>query len=229
LIAAPGTGARVESQRGFSLIETLVGSAIAVVIGSLLVWLAHGTIFQAAHLDARLVARTSTDRLADRLAADAASAWSVFVPANDVLGASNADGHELDFASEDASHRTYWWAYRYDPAAQCVVDYAYRPGSPPVAGDVYGAVAGFTAQTHAVTDVTDAASDVYDPLFAAATVTPVDFDYGWGAQALGGNHLVRVDVAATGINRTLLLASATAPTHFTVIVDYTPPPPLATP
>ena len=219
----------MELQRGFSLVETIVASAIAFIAGSLLVWLAHATVFQASHLDARLNAAGAADRLAERLQTDASSAWSVFVPSTDVLGNANADGHELDFVTEDASHSTYWWAYRFDGARQRVTVYAYKPGSPAVAGYVYAAITGLRAEKHAITDVSNAASNAYDPLFAGATITPVDVDYDWSTQAPGGNHLVRVAITGTGIQRSLLLVSGTAPTHFTVIVDYTPPPPTPTP
>jgi len=214
----------VESQRGFSLVEVVVASAVTFVVGSLLVWLAHATVFAASHSNARLTGIASAGRLAERLCADAAGAWSLFVPAADVFGAANSDGHELDFVSEDASHRTFWWAYRYDATAGRVTVYAYTPGSTAVAGDEFDGITSFASEMHPVTDVTSAASDAYDSLFSGATVTPVSVDYGWNAQASGGNRLERVRIAAAGADRTLLLSSGTAPTHFTVIVDYTPPP-----
>ena len=212
------------------LIEVLVAAAVAFVLVWLLVRLAGQTIFAAAHLDTRLNARSATDRLAERLESDAAGAWSIFVPANDVFGTSNADAHELDFVTEDASHRTYWWAYGYAPATERVTVYAYSPGSAPVAGDAFDGITGFGAESHPVTDISDPRSDVYDPLFSGTTAAPVDFDFGWSnALANGGNRLTRVQLEATGVDRTLLLSSATAPTHFTVVVEYTPPPATPTP
>lgn len=212
------------------LIEVLVAAAIAFVLTWLLVRLASETIFAAAHLDARLDARSATDRLAQRLESDAAGAWSLFVPAADVFGASNADSHELDFMTQDASHRTFWWAYGYAPATQRVTVYAYVPGGAPVAGDVFDGITGFGAETHPVTDLADPRADIYDALFAGVAVTPVDFDFGWSQTAAnGGNRLTRVQLEATGVDRTLLLSSATAPTHFTVVVEYTPAPASPTP
>lgn len=219
----------MESQRGFSLVEVVVASAIALTIGALLVWLTHATVLAAAHLDRRLSARSAVDRLAERMAADASSAWSIFVPARDVLGNGNADGHEVDFVSEDASHRSYWWAYDYDARASQVTVYAYAPGTPPSAGDVYTGIDAYSSETHALTDLAVSSSDVYDALFASDTLTPVDVPFEWGGNAAGGNHLVRVHVSAEGIDRTMLLATGTAPTHFTVVVDYTPPPATPTP
>lgn len=214
----------MESQRAFSLAEVIIAAAIAFTIGAVLVWLAHATVLAAGHLDQRLRARSSVDRLAERLTADASSAWSIFVPARDVLGNANGDGHEVDFAGEDASHRSYWWAYDFDAQALRVTVYAYAPGTPPSAGDVYSGISAFSNETHAITDLANSASDVYDALFAADALSAVDVPFEWGANATGGNHLVRVRVAAEGVDRTMLLATGTAPTHFTVVVDYTPPP-----
>ena len=204
--------------------ELSVATAIALMVGWLLLGVARTTIFGAAHLDHRLQARTSIDRLEERLTSDAATAWSIFVPARDVNGAANGDGHELDFVTEDASHRSYWWSYTFDPRAQCITRYAYAPGSPPIAGDTYGDVNGMIAQTFAITDLARPGSDAYDPLFAGMTVRAVDVDYGWGSAAAGGNHVVRVRVRGLGVDRTTFLASATAPSHFTIVVKYTPPP-----
>jgi prepilin-type N-terminal cleavage/methylation domain-containing protein len=219
----------VKAQRGFTLLEMLVAAAIGSILGALLVWLVHATAFSSAHLDARLAARSAVERLAERLRSDAASAWTVFVPAQDVFGANNADGHELDFASQDAARQTHWWAYAFNAAARQVTVYAYAPGGAPSAGDVYDGITGFTAQTHPISDVANPASTIYDPLFAGAAAAPIDVDFGWSALAVGGNHLVRADVSAAGIDRRVLLASGTAPTHFTIVVTYTPPPPTPTP
>lgn len=219
----------MQSQRGYTLVELLIAAAIAFVIGSLLVRLAHTTIFAAAHLDARLSARNAADRLDERLTADATSAWSVFVPPSDVLGASNADGHELDFVSEDGAHRQYWWAYDFDSAVSRVTKFTYVPGAAPVRGNAFDGITAFAARTHPITDLGNGASDAYDPLFAGDALTAVDVPFGWSGSAVGGNHLVRVGIAAAGVDRNLMLSSGTAPSHFTVIVDYTPPPPTATP
>jgi prepilin-type N-terminal cleavage/methylation domain-containing protein len=224
-VTGAGTGVLVTAQRAFSLVELMVAAAIAAMLSWVLVSALHATIVHAAHLDARLTSRASIDRLTDRLNGDAASAWSVFVPGTDVLGAKNADGHEIDFVSESASRDTYWWAYTFDATNGRVTKYTYVPGAKPIAGDAFDSIDGFAAELHPVTDVATASSDVYDPLFASANATAVNFDFGWpAAAAAGGNHLVRIELTGTGIDRTLLLASATAPSHFTVIVNYTPPP-----
>ncbi|MEO6835186.1 MAG: prepilin-type N-terminal cleavage/methylation domain-containing protein [Candidatus Tumulicola sp.] len=214
----------MEGQRGFSLVEILVASAIAFILGWQLLALAHATVFGAAHLDQRLRARSAAEQLEERLESDAASAWSIFVPDNDVTGANNGDGHELDFVTENASHHSFWWAYDYDAATQRVTKYAYAPGNPPVAGDAYDGLTAFEARAHPITDLAKPSNAAYDLLFAGADVTAVEVPYGWNPAAAGGNRLVRVRLAASGVNRVALLASATAPSHFTIVVDYTPAP-----
>jgi type II secretory pathway pseudopilin PulG len=214
----------VNAQRGFSLVEVLVASAIAFALGWALLSLLHVTSFAATRMDARLRARDGAARLTERLESDAGGAWSVFVPPQDVAGASNADGHELDFVTEDASHRSYWWAYGYDAASSRVTAFAYAPGAAPVSGETFDGIASFSARQYALSALAKPASRIYDPLFAGAQFAPVDVVLPWGAPAAGGNRLVRVHLGALGSDRTLTLASATAPTHFTVIVDYTPAP-----
>ena len=220
---------RVEAQRGFGLIEVMVATAIALVVGWQLLALAHFSIFGAAHLDERLRGQSAADRLEERLSSDAATAWSIFVPARDLNGADDADGHELDFVTEDASRRSYWWAYAYDAAARRITKYAYSPGGRPAAGETYEGITVFRARTHALTDVTKRSSEAYDPLFAGVDVTDVDLPFGWNPAASGGNRIVRVRFAAAGTDRLAVLASETAPSHFTVVVEYTPPPVAPTP
>lgn len=216
----------MESQRGFSLVETIVAAAIAVLLGLQLVAMTHATVFGAQRLDERLRSRTSADRLEERLVADASTAWSIFVPSAGVDGRRNADGHEIDFVTEDGSHAPSWWAYAFDAASDRVTRYAYVPGKTAIAGEHYDDVTGLSARTHPVSDVGRRSSDVYDPLFAAASVPDVTVDFGWNPAATGGNQLVDVRVTGAGIKRRLVLSPATAPSRFTVVVNYTPAPPL---
>ena len=211
-------------QRGFSLIEVLVCSAVAFFLGWVLLAIASEVSSGASRLAQLENARTATDRLADRLEADAASAWSAFVPPVDVNGAGNADGHEIDFVTEDGAHRQFWWAYLFDATASRATQYAYSPGGAQQAGASFDGITLMRAKAYDVTSLFDASSAIYDPLFANSTASAVDFDYGWNPHALGGNRIVRLRLQAPGVDRELILTSATAPTHYTVLLDYTPPP-----
>lgn len=169
-----------------------------------------------------MLARTGTEQLLDRMRSEAASAWSIAVPANDVQGQSNADGHEIDFTTQDAARRTYHWAYRYDAAAQTVTRYAVAPGAPPESGAVLSGVTAFSARGFAATAIADASSPIYDPLFAGTSVVPVSYELNDGSVA--GNGFVDLSIAAAGFSRSELLSTSVAPTQFTVVIEYTPAP-----
>lgn len=203
----------MDRQVGFTLIETLIGAAI----GALLVW---GVLVFADRMAAwgnaanqRVNAVAGAGRLVERMSSEAASSMAVYVPATDALGASNGDGHEVDFFTQDGAHRTYLWAYTFSAAAKTVTRYALNPGNAAIAGDTLADIDAFSANALRVTQL-----PAYDPLFAAASASDVP-----------GNRLVAVQITASGVNRSVLLASADAPTAFTVVVTYTPSPaPVAT-
>lgn len=218
-------------ERGFTLIETLVGAAIAAIVIWSLVALAARMAAGAERAGARADAQMRADRLTERMESEAASAWAVFVPPADVLGASNADGHELDFFTDDAAHRPYAWAYRYDAVSRTLARYAYAPGVAATRTESLGTYDAFAASgPYAPSALAAPASPAYDPLFAAATAPAVAHAFPMLPDAVGGNELVLVHLQAPGVDRTETLASATAPTAFTVVVTYTPSPsPTATP
>lgn len=213
-----------ENQAGFTLVELLIGAAIAaIVIGALVAFAARLTETTTA-LGSRVQGQSAAERLMERLTTEASGAWAVYVPATDVNGSSNADGHELDFFSEDGSHRPYAWAYAFDPEHRQITRYAFAPRVSPIAGETIAPVDGFTATTITVTQLGG-----IDPLFAGAAATPVSYGFDAAPSAVGGNALVQLHVSAPGVDRNELLASATAPTTFTVVVEYTPSPtPVAT-
>ncbi|MHB8147240.1 MAG: prepilin-type N-terminal cleavage/methylation domain-containing protein [Vulcanimicrobiaceae bacterium] len=220
----------VYGERGFSLVEVLVCSAIAAIAVTVLVSLAHHMVRTTQHLERRLQATSATQALLDRLQSDAASAWAVWVPATDVLGDDNGDGHEVDFFAEDGSYRRYAWAYRYDTASGVVTRYAYASGIAPSAGVTYQPLEAFVATSAAASAIADPSSALYDPLFSSVRVAAYDYDFGTAFGATGGNAITHVHITSTGNDGDALLSSATAPSHFTVVVTYTPSPaPLGTP
>ncbi len=214
-----------ENQAGFTLVELVIGAAIAAVVIGGLVLFASRLAQTTATLDARVQGQSAAQRLMERLPVEAASAWAVYVPATDVNGNANADGHEIDFFTEDGSHRPYSWAYAFDAAQKTVTRYAFAPGTAASAGEVIAPIDTFAASTVSVSQL-----GTIDPLFAGATATPVTYAFDASSSAVGGNALIQLQLGANGVDRRELLASGTAPTTFTVIVNYTPSPtPVITP
>jgi type II secretory pathway pseudopilin PulG len=216
----------MKRERGFSLVEVLVAGACAVVMLVVLTAMASRFLAWARSAEETVLSRATADQLVDRWNADAASAWAVFTPPVDIFGRSNADGHELDFMTETSSHEALFWAYTFDAVTRTLTRNAYIPGGVPTAdsGLRYAGVSSFYAQTYDATALSDATSPAYDALFASATIVPVTVGYGFGPSILGGNRITRVRVAAGRELRTVTLASATAPSRFTIVLDYTPAP-----
>jgi hypothetical protein len=206
------------------LAEVLAGA----LIGAILLWavlaFADRAIASGQGLNARMQASTGAAHLVERLGSEASSALAVYVPASDVFGNGNADGHEVDFYAQDGSHRPYLWAYTYDASASSVTCYAIAIGSAPIAGEVVSGIDAFTATAVVANDLSNAASNAYDPLFAGANAPDVPYAFPGELAATGGNRLVALSLRASGVNRRIMLASADAPTAFTVVVTYTPSP-----
>ncbi|HEY5256871.1 MAG TPA: hypothetical protein VIJ12_00670 [Candidatus Baltobacteraceae bacterium] len=216
---------RNASQHGFTLIDLLIGTAIAVMLGALLVALAHAFSGWNALAANTVDAQATIDRLSDRWSASTAGAWAVFVPPDDVCGRANADGHEFDIATQDDLRRPSYRAYLYDAASRRVSEYTYgAPGAAPLAGDVSENVVAFDAHTQPLSTLQRAGDPFYDSLFAKSTIVDADVPVGMGPVALGGNRVTRVHIIVGRVERTVMLASGTAPSSFTVILTYTPPP-----
>jgi prepilin-type N-terminal cleavage/methylation domain-containing protein len=214
----------VRAQRGFTLLEVLVASAIAIVLACQSIALLHALIVGATLTGERVRAASAAGELDARLVASAATAWSVFVPERDVLGGANADGHEIDFVTQDAARRSFWWAYRFDRSHRRVTQYAYSPGGAVRNGATYDGLTGFRASAYPVSAVRLADSPAYDALFANASVTDVAVPFGWTPEAPGGNRIVRVTMDGPGVHRLAVVTAATAPSRFTVVLTYTPAP-----
>lgn len=219
----------MRAQAGFTLVEVVAGAAIGAVLLWCVLTFADRTIFGAQALDVRLQASAGAVHALERMTSEAASALAVYVPATDAFGNSNGDGHEVDFFARDASHRPYAWAYDFDPGAKTVTRYSLGGGAP-VAGETLAHIDGFSATPATVNDLDNAASPAYDPLFAGTNAADVPFTFTDMPGAIGGNRLVVLQITASGVARRATLASADAPTSFTVIVTYTPSPtPVVTP
>jgi prepilin-type N-terminal cleavage/methylation domain-containing protein len=220
----------MERQAGFTLIETLVSAAIAAIMLWGLVVLADRMVSAAGAANRRVVASANAGRLVERLSSEAASSLAVYVAPTDVLGQSNSDGHELDFYTQDGAHRSYAWAYTFNSATQTLTRYTLSAADAPLAGDTLTDIDRFSATAATVTQLGTPASGAFDPLFAGVNATDVPYSFATMPNAIGGNRLVVVQLVASGVDRSVVLATQDAPTAFTVVVNYTPsPPPVVTP
>lgn len=216
------------AQRGFTVVELLVGAAIASIVAFAAIALIRQTAAVAASLSQRLTAQASAAQIAGRLSAEASSAWAVFVPTSDLAGMPNVDGHEVDFFSEDGAHRPFAWAYRYDAAARTLTRYSYAPGRAAIAGESLAGIDAFHAVSDDAGGIASPSSALYDPLFAATVVRNVDYGFDALPAALGGNRMTLVTISAQGVRASDTLDSGTTPTTFTIRVTYTPAPVLQT-
>jgi len=214
-------------ESAFSLIETTAAIGIAVIIGFFLLATLRSALQWSTLLAQRNTENASLGAITDRLEADEDSAWSIFVPSNDVLGIPNGDGHEVDFFARDGLNRDYFWAYRFDNAARKVQRYLYEPGRKPVQlGSSFGGITAFTAKSYELTDLQRPSSAIYSPLYAAGTLraASVPFDDPKASSLTGGNAIVGLRITTPANGREMQLSTQTAPSGFTIVLNYTPPP-----
>jgi len=215
------------SERGFTLLETAVALAVVTVAGVFVVAAVAASFRWNAAVARRSASETSIASLADRLEADANSAWAVFTPPVDVYGSANDDGHELDFFLRDAQNRAHFWAYFYDKSNRRIkrLLYGAAGGAPMPDGDPIGGIDVFSARTYPVTSLQDPESAIYSPLYRNANLRPaaVRFDpvRPWIA---GGNQITGVRLRSAQFVREIQLSTRTAPSGFTIVLPYTPSP-----
>ena len=123
------------SQRGFTLLETLLALGVMTAIGLFLFSTLAGVLRWNGAAAQRENAEASLGGFIDRLEAEEDTAWAIFTPPQDVHGKNNSDGHELDFFLRDARNRAHFWAYCYDRATLTLQRFVYSaPGSGAIAG-----------------------------------------------------------------------------------------------
>ena len=175
---------------------------------------------------------------------DAANAFAVFVPANDVFNKPNEiDGanHEVDFYARADDGRDVFWAYYYDAAAKTLQRYDYdkdpkghvsvrgvrdRTTGAVTAAAQYDAlpdIAKFDATTLQANQVIEGARNPYAKLIASAVgQQPVGLPVSFNNDSLkspdlyGGNTVVKINIANAHAERNLDLSAGVMPSGFTV-------------
>lgn len=213
----------------------MVAVAIAVVIGWALFSVVNHLLLASRLQVSRDAAQGAIFQLTDNLTTEEDDAWAIYVPPNDVFGKSNGDGHEVDFFARDGKQQPYFWAYTFDSSAQTLTRYRFAsPNGTPTKDVTYSGITAFSAQTYPVTALKDSRTPIYSALYASAALQSgiVHFYPGmpWIA---GGNNITDVHIEASGgFRRDLELVTTTAPSGFTVVLNYTPSPtpsPIASP
>jgi len=210
------------NQRGFTLIEALFTAAGFVVLTVGLVMLFASFAQGAAKQAAQHVAGDAAWRTIASLERDAQTAIAIFIPANDVLGNANADGHEVDFYTKDAARAPFFAAYRFDAGKLTITRYTYaQPGTPATPTGTPVAAAGFAATALLASAL--AQDPAVAPLLGGYTPQDVAVQVGY-AGVTGGNALVSVNVVTTGNNLTVRLLPGVLPASFTIVGTSTPTP-----
>jgi len=209
-------------ERGFSLIEVLITAAGFVVLTVGLVMLFGGFIAGAQKQASLHGAGDAAWRIVAQLERDAQTSIAIFIPSTDVLGAANADGHEVDFYTKDATNAPIFAAYRFDASALTITRYTYtQPGSAAAASGTPTAATGLAAVTLLASGL--ASDPTVSPLLAGYTPQDISLRAGYnGVNA--GNALVAVTVATSAKNLTVRLLPGVLPSSFTIQGTSTPTP-----
>ena len=212
------------TQRGTAWLEILI--ALTVLLAPLLLLVAlfrsgSSLVAGAAHYGA---SRTQLGELEERWQHEAASAWAIFTPAQDVLGGLNCSAgscREVDFFARDTAGGAHFWAWRFDAAAHQLQRYTY--GYPAASGATPSAsgppLAGITAfGAHRLP-----ASELLVPALRGYVPKDVTVNFGFPSVD-GGNALTVIDVANDAERIVREYLPATTPSGFDVIVGtFTPP------
>jgi len=215
------------ASRGFTLVELAVAIGIAVVLGYFLVRTTASILHWSTIQAQRNAEHAAIGELVDRFRAEEDSAWAIFTPDTDVNGASNADGHEVDFFTRDAKYQSYFWAYNYDATRKTLSRYLYSaPGASPTLDQTYAGLSNFYAKTYPLTALQDPTSKVYSPLYngAALQAGAVRFYGSTYPKIAGGNQITYLRIEGPSLVREMQLATQSAPSGFTVVLNYTPAP-----
>jgi prepilin-type N-terminal cleavage/methylation domain-containing protein len=236
---------RTVAEDGFTLIEVLVAVAVFAAVGGALLFASAGfgrSLRQSAAVQA---ASTATATTVDALERDGRSSIAIFTPNADVADHANADGHEVDFYTRDASGSASFTAYCFKAAAaSCssgqsvasVALYRYAWGALPqnggggatLSGTVAENVQSFSAKTVAASALLDPAqnptSAAYFSSIGVLHANDVARQTGYPG-VLAGNRVTIVTLASAAGPRAIHLLAGSRPTRRQIVVaTYTPPP-----
>jgi hypothetical protein len=234
-------------ERAFTTVDLLISGGSAVMVAAACIF-AYSTFSHAANAQAyNSAGKAAAQTVVDSLERDCGGAIACFVPASDVGGHSNADGHEVAMYTRDAAGTGKFWSYCYRASATTNCSTSARSASvnlygayawtdlpqnggagPALAGAIASNITGLSAKTIAASQLLNATTN---PLTAAVfqtagytTITDVTRRTGY-TNVLAGNQVTIVTISSEGLSRTIHIAAGARPTHIqTVIGQVTPAP-----
>ncbi|HLI95970.1 MAG TPA: prepilin-type N-terminal cleavage/methylation domain-containing protein, partial [Candidatus Baltobacteraceae bacterium] len=213
--------------RGFTLLEVVISLALVALLAYLLLHVLGGGLAAARLQSERDVEQSTIGSLVDDLTEEEDDAWAIYNAPTDVLGQSNADGHEVDFFERDGKQRTYFWCYNYNAMTRTLTRYRFSfPGAVPQRDVVYTGITDFSSHTYPITAMQDPSTPVYSSLYSGAHLQSgiVRFYASTMPWIQGGNNVTYVHIETPIVKQDLQLVTQTAPSGFTVVLWYTPSP-----
>lgn len=215
--------------RGYTLVEILIALSIGILalfgITSAIISLTNATTNSRQHQREY----TTANQLTAALTKSADSSTAMFIPLQDVLGNSNADGHALGFMAKGHADTPYFWQFVYDAAAQTVTEYDYTNFSVPAAvahGTPFVGVTAFSASRITADQLTDPFLQGYQPV-------SYELDTGFAGVKMGNTvYAVSLQVGPQQQRSAHLLPSTTVSGFNLVLVHAGPTPtdpPIPTP
>ena len=229
---------RSSDERGFTLVEVLIAGAIIAIMGLIGLTAAKAvagmtqTIYTAGR-DAAAI-----DSQITQMRNDAASAFAVFVPAQDMNGATNggpAGAHEVDFYARGDAGQDILWRYFYDATQQTLARFDYDAAGTngvrdPATGRIDAAahypelraVTAFSARAVGADELVTPAQDRYAGIAVLLAHTPQAYAVRYDRPdltipaAAGGNGVVVVTLGNAAAARMVHLAIGALPSGFTV-------------
>lgn len=128
----------MSAQRGYSVPELLIAIVLLLSIGFATLGVLQSLTRALADRSTGESGSIALDETLERMRADAASAYAVFVPNRDVFGNPNAPGadsatpgagHEIDFYTKNDRGAEAYWAYDYDARAKTLQRFDYVTGA----------------------------------------------------------------------------------------------------
>jgi len=221
---------KARGRRAYTLIELLIGLAVGLLSLGLILSAIMGMVNATRTVRQHQADFTSANELMDALLRSSDSATAMFIPAVDILGTANTDGHALGFLAKGHADVPYFWQFVYDANAHTVTEYDYSNFSVPAPvahGAPFVNVLAFSASRITADRLTD-------PFLQGYVPTSYELDTGFPGVKMGNTlYAVTLQVGPQQQRSAHLLPSTTVSGFNLVItggsVGSPPPTPVGGP